>query len=136
MPKISIILASERIDKIYPAIILATSSVALGWDAEIFFTFWALLALKKGYETKNVSLDYNEYKESLIKMIESGKIPEWKNMIKSFKNIGKLKIYACSTTMDLFGINKENLEDFVDDIVGAPTFLSKAKDSEINLFIS
>ncbi|MFH7836429.1 MAG: DsrE/DsrF/DrsH-like family protein, partial [Candidatus Aenigmatarchaeota archaeon] len=121
MPKISIILASERIDKIYPAIILATSSVAMGWDAEIFFTFWGLLALKKGYETKNVSLDYNEYKESLIKMIELGKIPEWKNMIKSFKNTGKLKIYACSTTMELLGINKGNLEDFVDNIVGAPT---------------
>ncbi|MEM2927917.1 MAG: DsrE/DsrF/DrsH-like family protein [Nitrososphaerota archaeon] len=136
MPKISIILASERIDKIYPAIILATSSVAMGWDAEIFFTFWGLLALKKGYETKNVSLDYNEYKESLIKMIELGKIPEWKNMIKSFKNTGKLKIYACSTTMELLGINKGNLEDFVDNIVGAPTFLSKAKDSEVNLFIS
>ncbi len=136
MPKISIILASERLDKIYPAIILATSSVALGWNAEIFFTFWGLLALKKGHETKNVSLDYNEYKESLIKMIELGKIPEWKSMLKSFKNTGRLKIYACSTTMDLFKINKENLEDFVDDIVGAPTFLSKAKDSEINLFIS
>jgi len=136
MPKISIILASERLDKIYPAIILATSSVALGWNAEIFFTFWGLLALKKGYETKNVSIDYNEYKESLIKMIELSKIPEWKSMLKSFKNTGRLKIYVCSTTMDLFKINKENLEDFVDEIVGAPTFLSKAKDSEINLFIS
>lgn len=136
MPKISIILASEKIDKIYPAIILSTSSIALGWNAELFFTFWGLLALKKGYDTKNVSLDYNEYKEPLIKMIESGKIPEWKKMLKSFKDSGKLKIYACSTTMDLFKINREDLENFVDDIAGAPTFLSKAKDSEITLFIS
>lgn len=52
-------------------------------------------------------------------MIESGKIPEWKKMLKSFKDSGKLKIYACSTTMDLFKINREDLEDFVDDIAGA-----------------
>ena len=49
---------------------------------------------------------------------------------------GKLKVYACSTTYELLGFKEDNLESFVDDVVGAATFLGKAKDSDITLFVS
>jgi len=136
MPKISIIVASDKIDKIFPAVTLATTASVMGWEAELFFTFWGLLALKKNYEVKEVSLDYKNFEEKLKESINSGVIPSWKEILEQGKKTGRLKIYACSTTMSLLGIKKEDLIEDVDEIVGAATFLSKAKDSNINFFIS
>jgi len=50
--------------------------------------------------------------------------------------MGNVRIYACSTTMEMFGIkDKSDLADFVDDVVGAATFLERAKDAAVTLFI-
>jgi peroxiredoxin family protein len=147
MPKISIIVASDKIDKIFPAVTLATTASVMGWEAELFFTFWGLLVLfffntsrpqkvKNNYEVKEVSLDYKNFEEKLKESINSGVIPSWKEILEQGKKTGRLKIYACSTTMSLLGIKKEDLIEDVDEIVGAATFLSKAKDSNINFFIS
>jgi peroxiredoxin family protein len=136
MPKISIIVATEKLDKLYPAMILASTATVSGWEAELFFTFWGLLALRKGYQPSGVSFDYRDYGEKLTDAISSGAIPDWKKMMDQAKATGKLKVYACSTTCDLFGINESNLESFADGIVGAAYFLGKAKNSDMTLFIS
>jgi peroxiredoxin family protein len=136
MPKISIIVASDKLDKIFPAVTLATTASVMGWEAELFFTFWGLLCLKKGHEVKEVSLDYKVFEERLREAIGSGTIPSWREVLKQGRKTGKLKVYACSTTMGLLGIKEEDLIEDVDEIVGAATFLSKAKDSDINFFIS
>ncbi len=136
MPKISLIVASEKLDKLLPAATLATTAAIMGWESEMFFTFWGLLALKRGYEPKEVSSDYKVYEDSLRRAISSGAIPSWLEVLEQGKKTGKLKIYACSTTMDFLGLKVEDLVDYVDEVVGAASFLSKAKDSDITLFIS
>ncbi|MGB9622900.1 MAG: DsrE/DsrF/DrsH-like family protein [Candidatus Bathyarchaeia archaeon] len=138
MPKLSIIITSDKLDKLYPAAILASTAAAMDWEAELFFTFWGLFALKKGYEPKSVSKDYSQYERALLGAVESGNLPRWRELMKNAKEGGKVKVYACSTTLNTFGVDKEDLdlEDLVDDIVGAATFLPKAKDSDVTLFIS
>jgi peroxiredoxin family protein len=136
MPKISLIVASDKQDKLLVAANLASTSAAMNWEANLFFTFWGLLALKKGNQSQDISSEYSQYKKTLLEAIKSGSLPQWRELIKKFKEGGKVKIFACSTTLDIFGIPKADLEDFVDDIVGAATFLSKAKGSDITLFIS
>jgi peroxiredoxin family protein len=133
MSKLSIILSSERLDRLYPALILASSAASMGWSSEVFFTFWALLALRKGYEPSKLSIDYSNYSEEFRGKVGTS-FPSWREMVRIGREKG-LKIYACSTTMDILGVKREDLEDFVDGIVGAPTFLSKAKNSDIVLFI-
>ncbi|MFB0551497.1 MAG: DsrE/DsrF/DrsH-like family protein [Nitrososphaeria archaeon] len=136
MSKISIIVASEKLDKLYPAINLAGTAAISGWEAELFFTFWGLLALKKGYEPSDVSLDYKQYGAKLSEALASGSMPSWRSVLERARATGKLKVYACSTTYELLGFKEDNLESFVDDVVGAATFLGKAKDSDITLFVS
>lgn len=136
MPKLSIIVSSEKLDKLFPAVTLATTAAAMGWESEIFFTFWGLLALKRGYEPKEVSSDYKGYEDELRGAVSSGAMPSWREILEQGRKTGRLKIYACSTTMSLLGIKAEDLVEYVDEIVGAVTFLSRAKDSDINLFIS
>jgi peroxiredoxin family protein len=46
-PSMSIIATKGTLDWAYPPFILASTAAALGWDVEIFFTFYGLLLLKK-----------------------------------------------------------------------------------------
>jgi len=39
MPKISIIVSSEKLDKLFPAVTLATTAAVTGWESEIFLHF-------------------------------------------------------------------------------------------------
>jgi peroxiredoxin family protein len=136
MSKIAIIVASEKMDKLFPAVTLATTAALSGWDAAMFFTFWGLLALKKGYEPSGVSIDYKAYEGKLTQALASGSIPGWKTVLEQGLATGRIKIYACSTTLGMFGFRQEDLESFVDSIAGAATFLAKAKGSDVSLFIS
>jgi peroxiredoxin family protein len=136
MSKIALIVASEKLDKLFPAVTLATTAAIMGWEAEMFFTFWGLLALKKGYESSGVSTDYKAYEGQLASAFASGSVPGWKAVLEQGHATGRIRIYACSTTLGLFGLRQEDLESFVDSIAGAATFLGKAKGSDVSLFIS
>jgi peroxiredoxin family protein len=136
MSKIALIVASEKMDKLFPAVTLATTAAISGWEAEMFFTFWGLLALKKGYVPSGVTLDYKAYEGKMNEALASGSMPDWKTVLEQGFATGRIRIYACSTSLGMFGLKKEDLESFVDSIAGAATFLSKAKDSNVSLFIS
>jgi peroxiredoxin family protein len=136
MSKIALIVASEKMDKLFPAVTLATTAAISGWEAEMFFTFWGLLALKRGYQSSGVTLDYKAYEGKLNEALASGSIPGWKTVLEQGLATGRIRIYACSTTLGMFNLIQEDLESFVDSIAGAATFLSKAKGADVSLFIS
>lgn len=138
MAKLALIVTSEKLDKLFPAVTLATTAAISGWEADMFFTFWGLLALKKGYEPSSVSEDYQEYQDMLAGgAIDSGTMPGWREVLEQGgRETGKIKIYACSTTLGLFGMKEDDLETFVDGVAGAATYLGMARDSDVSLFIS
>ncbi|MBS7651619.1 MAG: DsrE/DsrF/DrsH-like family protein [Candidatus Bathyarchaeia archaeon] len=135
-PRISIIVASDRVDKLFPAVTLASTAAVMNWEAELFFTTWGLLALRRGHESSEVSSDYKIHEEELRRALISGSMPGWREVLEEGKKTGRLRVYACSTTMGLFNLNPGDLVEIVDDVVGAAYFLGRAKESEVNLFIS
>ncbi len=51
-PSMSIIATKGTLDWAYPPFILASTAAALGWEVEIFFTFYGLLLLKKDLQAQ------------------------------------------------------------------------------------
>jgi peroxiredoxin family protein len=51
------------------------------------------------------------------------------------KEVGNVKVYACSMTMELYGIHLGDLEPIVDDVTGVATFVERAREGRITLFI-
>ncbi|NNJ93542.1 MAG: NADH-quinone oxidoreductase subunit F, partial [Halobacteria archaeon] len=51
-PAMSIIATKGTLDWAYPPFILASTAAALGWDVEVFFTFYGLLLLKKDIDAE------------------------------------------------------------------------------------
>ena len=51
-PSMSIIATKGTLDWAYPPFILASTAAALGWQVDIFFTFYGLLLLKKDFDAE------------------------------------------------------------------------------------
>ncbi|XUX00516.1 MAG: DsrE/DsrF/DrsH-like family protein [Dehalogenimonas sp.] len=136
--KITIVLHSGDMDKVYSALIIANGALSMGMEASIFFTFWGLQRLKKG------GLDKGPL--SKMHMLGLGKlmvknrmkkvnVASLDRMLTDFKELGG-KILACDMTMEIMGIKKEDLrEDLISDYCAVGTFVMEAKNSKVNLFI-
>jgi peroxiredoxin family protein len=67
-----------------------------------------------------------------IKKVGTPTLTELLAMCRSTENV---KIYACSTTMAIMDVKREDLIPEVDEVVGAATFLDIAMDADVQLFI-
>ncbi len=135
--RMSLIVFSGTVDKLMAASILTTGAAAMGMEVEVFLTTWGLEAFRKdNYKTNmRVSKDFEEYAPVMMEQMMAKKVPSWMDNFKGAKEVGEVKIYACSMTMELFGMKLEDMEPIVDDVTGVATFVERAKEGRITLFI-
>ncbi len=135
--KLSLVVFSGTVDKLYPAAIMASGAVALGKDVEIFLTFYGLEAFRKGAAQRNMKMDVNypEVGPMMMKVMMEKKMPSAYDMLRQVKEMGNVKVHACATTYDLMGMKKEDLDPIVDDVIGVTEFLSKASEGGVTLFL-
>jgi len=134
--KLAIIVQGGTLDKLYCTFILASTAVAMDMEAHLYFTFWGLNILVKGaMEKAGLPATYKHLEEQMKNNLRKMKYPTPYEMLKRLKQSGLFTIYACSPSMEMFGIKKEDLIPEVDEIAGAAAFLEIAADAEITLFI-
>lgn len=135
--RLSMIVFSGTVDKLYPVSILTSGAVAMDMDVDIFLTFWGLNAFFKETIKTNtrMSKDFEDMASMMMQVMKEKKVPSWYDTLKNAKELGNVKIHACSMTLDLLGLKKEHLDDIVDDIMGVGEFIETARDSKITLFI-
>src|SRR5437763_5407107 len=135
--RMSIVVFSGTVDKLMAASILTTGGAAMGLEVEVFLTTWGLEAFRKeAYKTNmRVSKDFEDYAPVMMEQMMAKKVPSWMENFKNAREIGDVKIYACSMTMELFGMQLQDLEPIVDDVTGVAVFVERAKDGKITLFI-
>lgn len=135
--RMSLIVFSGTVDKLMAASILATGAAAMGLEVEVFLTTWGMMAFRKDdYKTNTrISKEYEDFGPAMMEAMQTKKAPSWMDNLVGAKEIGDLKVYSCSMTMELFGIQLSDLEPIVDDVTGVAAFVERAKDSRITLFI-
>ena len=135
--KMNIVLFSGTVDKLMPVGILASGAVAMGMEVDIFATFWGLAAMRKDMLMTNmkISKDYEEMAGPMMELMKKKNVAPWFETLKKAKEIGTIRIHACAMTFDLMGMKKEDLADFVDDVVAVGEYTEMAKDANITLFI-
>lgn len=134
--RLSMVVFSGTVDKMYPVAIMASGAVALGQKVDIFLTFWGLMSLRRGAPQQNqqISKDYEAMGPEMMRIMQEKKVPSWLETLRTAKEIGDVKVHACAMTMDLFDLKIEDLEDIVDDVTGVAQFLSEAQEG-MTLFI-
>ncbi len=134
--KLAIIVHSGTLDRLYCAFILGSTATALDMETHLYFTFWGLnMLVKGGLEKAGLPATYKHMEEQLKKQLQEMKYPTLYEMLKRMKASGLLKIYACSPTLKMFGVKKEDLIPEVDEIAGAAAFLDLASDADITLLV-
>jgi len=150
--KLMIVVSKGTLDMAYPPLILAQIGAAMGMEVGLFFTFWGFDIIRKDRVDNlkvtpvgNPSMGMpnilailpgmTAMATSMVKKkIKELNMPTIREMIKECKDLG-VKFYACSTTMEMFGLKREDLIEEVDDVVGATTFMNMAMEDAVVMFV-
>ncbi len=152
----TIVVFSSDFDKVVAAFVIANGALAMGSQVTLFFTFWGLNVLRRSNAIpvkKNLietmfgfMMPRGPEKLSLSKMNMGGMGLQMIKGIMRRKNVASLpeligsaklagaKLVACTMSMDLMGIKKEELIDGV-EMGGVAMYLDKAENGNVNLFI-
>jgi peroxiredoxin family protein len=151
--KMAIIATKGTLDWAYPPYILASTAAALGYDVQIFWTFYGLQCLKKDLNLQVTSLGNPGMPMPMPMPVLLQALPGMQGMMTAMmkqkmksKGVASLeelrelcmevdvKNVACQMTVDLFDMNPN---DFVDGVEfgGAATFFEFAGDADIVLYI-
>ncbi len=132
----SIIVHSGTLDKAYPPLMLAVAAAASDMHVDLFFTFWGLPLIKKNGLKKAKLPGLMRFGTFMMRRrIKKVGIAKLQELLEAAVETGNLNIYACTATMDLMMIKKEQLIPEVDGFIGAAGFMDIAVDADIHLFI-
>lgn len=149
----TMVVFSGDLDKALASMIIASGAAAYGKKVTIFFTFWGLSILKKQKVKKSglaklfdimlpskannlplSRMNMGGMGASMIKYIMKQKnVDSLPDMIEQAHQLG-VKFVACTMSMDLMGIEKEELFDFV-EYGGVATFIGDSEQANMQLFI-
>ena len=136
--KVSIIVHSGDMDKLYSALIIANGSLAMGMEASLYFTFWGLQRLKKGGLEKGPLSKMHMLglgKLMIKNRMKKANVASLARMMDDFKDLGG-KIIACEMTMEIMGITRADLnEQYIDTYGAVGTYIQESRNSAISLFI-
>jgi len=134
----TIIVHSGDMDKLYSALIIANGSLAMGMEASLFFTFWGLQRLtKKGLEKGPLSKMHllGLGKWMVKRRMAKARVADLERLLCDFHDLGG-KIIACEMTMEIMGIQREDLrEDLIDEWGAGGPYTQDARHSAVTLFI-
>jgi len=154
--KLSLIGFSGDFDKLVAVFTLATGAAAVGYEVNVFFTFWGLDSIKikqgrspvgKGFLPKVFGVFMGGLKSAPVSRLNFGGIsPKIFRYLMRKNNVATLEelveaakllnvnFYACEMAMHILGIQKSDLIPEVKDVLGVATFL-KIADGGQTLFI-
>ena len=136
--KLTIVVHSGDMDKIYSTLIIANGALSMGMEASLYFTFWGSQRLQKGGLEKGPlsKMHLLGIGKSMMKQrMNKANVSSLERLMQDFKELGG-KIIACEMTMEIMGIKKEDLrEDLITEYGAVGTYIQEARESSVNLFI-
>ena len=143
--KLSLISFSGDFDKLVATFTLATGAAAVGYEVNIFFTFWGLDAIKKkqgrafvgkgflgklcgflmgGLHSAPVGrLNFLGLSPVIFRYLMRKKnVATLEELVEAAKVLG-INLYACEMAMHILGLEKSDFIHEVKDVLGVATFL-------------
>jgi peroxiredoxin family protein len=154
--KLSIIAFSGDFDKLTAVFTLATGAAAVGYEVNLFFTFWGLDAIKKklgrspvgkGFLPKVFGIFMGGLKASPVSrlnfagispkifryLMRKNNVATLEELVEAAKQLG-INFYACEMAMHVLGLSKEDFIPEVKDVLGVASFLNLSEGGQ-TLFI-
>jgi len=154
--KKTFVIFSGDLDKVMAGFVIANGALAMGSEVTLFFTFWGLNALRKpgpqaagkglldkmfgwmmpkGPTALTLSnMNMMGIGTAMMKHVMRQKNVESLPSLMAAAKAGGAKLVACTMSMDVMGIKREELIDGI-EVGGVAAFLGEADDSNVTLFI-
>ena len=132
--ELGIVLHSGSYDRVYNALLVALTALALGREVRLLFTYWALEYLqRKRPRGLRLDIEAKEHRRMIEKNIAQGRMQEIDELLDSVKELGGI-VYTCVGSMRVVGIPRDQLTDHVDDVIGMAQFLRETAHDQL-LFV-
>jgi len=146
--KVAIVVSKGSLEGIYPALIMANGARMEGIDADLFFTFFGLDAIRKDRHEKikvatvgNPGLHTATWigaipgfaalaTRMMQRQMEKIDIPPIPEFIELVHDSG-VHLYACKATVDMFGLTVDDFIPQVEDIISVGEFYEKGGAGQI-----
>jgi len=146
--KVAIVISKGSLEGIYPGLIMANGARMDGIEADLFFTFFGLDAIRKDRYKKikvatvgNPGLHMPTWLGALPgfsalatkmmqRQMEKIDIPPIPEFIELVHDSG-VHLYACKASVDMFGLTMEDFVPQVEDIISVGEFYEKAAGGQI-----
>jgi peroxiredoxin family protein len=146
--KVAIVISKGSLEGIYPGLIMANGARMDGIEAELFFTFFGLDAIRKDRYAKikvatvgNPGLHMPTWLGALpgfsalatkmmqrqMEKIDMPPIPEFIELVHD----SGVHLYACKASVDMFGLTMADFVPQVEDIISVGEFYEKAAGGQI-----
>ena len=146
--KVSIVVSKGSLEGVYPGLIMANGARMEGIDADLFFTFFGLDAIRKDrFEKIKVATVGNpglhmptllgalpgfsalvtKMMQRQMEKIDIPPIPEFMELVSD----SGVRLYACKATVDMFGLTMDDFIPQVEDIISVGEFYEQAAGGEI-----
>jgi len=146
--KVAIVVSKGSLEGLYPSLIMANGARMEGIEADLFFTFFGLDAIRKDRYAKikvatvgNPGLHMPTWLGALpgfsalatkmmqrqMEMIDIPPIPEFIELVHD----SGVHLYACKASVDMFGLTMEDFVPQVEDIISVGEFYEKAAGGQI-----
>ena len=153
--RVTMVVFSGELDRVMSSLVLATGAAAMGMQVSMFFTFWGLSALRRtrvarsrhllskaftlltpaGLERMGVSrMNFGGVGAVMLRKMMKDKGVSTPEELFTAARESDVKLIACSMSMDVMGLSREDLIDGI-SIGGVATCLADATDSRVTLFI-
>jgi peroxiredoxin family protein len=146
--KVSIVVSKGSLEGIYPGLIMANGARMEGIEADLFFTFFGLDAIRKNRLERikvatvgNPGLHLPTWLGALpgvsalatwlmkgqMEKIDIPPIPEFIELVHD----SGVRLFACKATVDMFGLTMEDFVPQVEDIISVGEFYEKAGGGQV-----
>jgi len=146
--KVAIVVSKGSLEGIYPALIMANGARMEGIEADLFFTFFGLDAIRKDRHGKikvatvgtpglhlptwigaipGFSALATRMMRRQLEKIDVPPIPEFIELVSD----SGVRLYACRATVDMFGLTMEDFVPQVEDVISVGEFYEKAAGGQI-----
>jgi peroxiredoxin family protein len=122
---LSLVLFSGTDDKLSAAAVLAVGAAVMGRTVNVFLQYYALDA----FRADRIGADHALSPEATAQQAPSVKNhrgTHWSELLRQAKEVGEVSVHACALSMEMFKLEKNDLDPLVDDVEGVAAFMADA----------
>jgi peroxiredoxin family protein len=148
LEKVAIVISKGSLEGIYPGLIMANGARMEGIEADLFFTFFGLDAIRKDRYGKikvatvgnpgmhmatwvgaipGFSALATRMMKRQMEQIDIPPIPEFIELVAD----SGVRLYACKATVDMFGLTMDDFVPQVEDVISVGEFYEQAAGGQI-----